>query len=123
MSHNLQNINYQFKIALKTFSQQGNLVYEYNPLHNYRLNRTMIYYQNRLMEVDEFCAIVGISQKELENKSSWEDIIPKSETTPIVYQKGQLVDFETDELNFSINNNAKNIFKIDAKSSFFIDFY
>ena len=37
------------------------------------------------MEVDEFCAIVGISQKELENKSSWEDIIPKSETTPIVY--------------------------------------
>ncbi len=104
MSHNLQNINYQFKIALKTFSQQGNLVYEYNPLHNYRLNRTMIYYQNRLMEVDEFCAIVGISQKELENKSSWEDIIPKSETTPIVYQKGQLVDFETDELNFSINN-------------------
>lgn len=102
--NNLQNINYQFKIALKTFSQQGNLVYEYNPLHNYRLNRTMIYYQNRLMEVEEFCTKVGISQEDLENKSSWDGIIPKSEATPIVYQKGQLVDFETDELDFSLNN-------------------
>ena len=102
--NNLQDVNYQFKIALKTFPQQGNLVYEYNPLHNYRLNRTMIYYQNRLMEVEEFCTKVGISQEDLENESSWDGIIPKSEATPIVYQKGQLVDFETDELDFSLNN-------------------
>ena len=104
MNNSLQNINYQFKVALKTFSQSGNLVYEYNPLHNYRLNRTMIYYQNRLMEVEEFCNKLGISQEDLENKSSWDGLVPKSEAVPIVYQKGQLVDFETDELDFSLNN-------------------
>jgi hypothetical protein len=37
------------------------------------------------MEVEEFCTKVGISQEDLENKSSWDGIIPKSEATPIVY--------------------------------------
>lgn len=102
--NNLTDVNYQFKVALKTFPQEGNLVYEYNPFHNYRLDRTMIYYQQRLMEVKEFCDIIGIPENDLEKKTSWEGLIPKSEATPIVYQKGQLVDFETQELDFSLDS-------------------
>lgn len=101
---NLKDINYQFKVALKTFPQEGNLVYEYNPFHNYRLNRTMVYYQQRLMEVEEFCDIIGISQDQLERRTSWDGLIPQSEATPIIYQKGQLVDFETNELDFSLDS-------------------
>ena len=100
----IKEINYKFQLALKTLPQQGNLVYEYNPFYNYRLNRTMIFYQNRLMEVDEFLEKIGIKKTDLENFKSWDDIIPNSETKPIVYQKGQLVDFETNELDFSLNN-------------------
>lgn len=96
--------SYQFKVALKTYSQQGNLVYEYNPFHNYRLNSTMIFYQNRLMSIEEFCAIIGKTENDLKGLQSWDNIIPNSETKPIVYQKGELVDFETDELDFSLNN-------------------
>ena len=103
-SSNIKEINYQFKVALKSLSQQGNLVYEYNPFHNYRLSRTMIYYQGRLMEVQEFCDLLGITEEELEKRTSWDGLIPKSEALPVVYQKGQLVDFETDELDFSLNN-------------------
>ena len=36
--------------------------------------------------------------------NNWDGLIPKSETPPISYQKGQLVDFETDQLNFDLNN-------------------
>ena len=45
---------YNFKVALKVHQQEGNLVYEYNPFYNYRLNQTMIYYKNRLMTLEEF---------------------------------------------------------------------
>lgn len=98
------NQTFNFGVALKTFPTEGNLVYEYNPFHNYRLDRTMISYKNQLMEIEEFCKEVGITEEELKTKSSWDSIIPASETPPIVYQKGQLVDFETNELKFSLNN-------------------
>lgn len=95
---------YKFNVALKTLPTEGNLVYEYNPLYNYRLNRTMIYYRNRLMEISEFCENIGISEEDFKDTTSWEELIPASETPPIVYQAGQLTNFETDELQFSLNN-------------------
>ena len=98
------NQTFNFGVAIKTTPTEGNLVYEYNPFYNYRLNHTMIHYKNRLMEIDEFCREVGITQEQLESTTSWEDIIPPNETPPVVYQKGQLVDFETDELGFNLNH-------------------
>ena len=98
------NQTFNFGVAIKTTPTEGNLVYEYNPFYNYRLDHTMIFYKNKLMEIDEFCKEISITQEQLESTTSWEDIIPSNETPPIVYQKGQLVDFETDELGFSLNN-------------------
>lgn len=96
--------SYEFNVALKVLPTEGNLVYEYNPFYNYRLNRTMIYYKKRLMEVSEFCEEVGIKETDFQGRKTWDGLIPKSETPPIVYQAGQLTDFETGELQFSLNN-------------------
>ena len=93
---------YNFKVALKVHQQEGNLVYEYNPFYNYRLNQTMIYYKNRLMTLEEFKKEIG--NEDFNGQGNWSQFIPKSETPPVVYQKGELVDFETDELQFSLNH-------------------
>lgn len=105
---------FTFATALKVNPTEGNLVYEYNPFFNYRLDRTMAYYKNRLWELEELAEELNITYEEGNFTStsegekftitSWDGIIPKSETPPVIYQKGQLVDFETDELNFSLNN-------------------
>ena len=134
--------SYTFKTALKVLPTEGNLVWEYNPFFNYRLDHDMIFYKNRLMEYEEFADEIGLSapyksedfpedfteedkqkyneqlgiyktyledknkyfQNLIATKKSWEDLIPKSETPPVPYQKGQLVDFETNELSFDLNN-------------------
>ena len=115
----LNELKYQFTSAQKLFPIKGNLVYEYNPFRNYRIQENMIYYQNRLWSYKEFCTKIlnkksevdtfegweEVLKKELDNKGgSWDNIIPKTETHPIIYQKGQIVDFETDELNFDLNH-------------------
>ena len=99
---NVLDNTYNFKVALKVHQQEGNLVYEYNPFYNYRLNQTMIYYKNRLMTLEEFKKEIG--NENFNGQGNWSEFIPKSETPPVVYQKGQLVDFETDELQFSLNH-------------------
>lgn len=99
--------SFKFSTALKVNPTEGNLVYEYNPFFNYRLDRTMAYYKNRLWELEQLAKELNISydkQTGTFNITSWEEVIPKTETPPVIYQKGQLVDFETDELNFSLNN-------------------
>lgn len=98
---------FNFGVALKTLPTKGNLVYEYNPFYNYRLNHTMIYYKKQLMEIEDFCKHLGITEEEFEDKSksnNWESIIPANEEIPVVYQAGQLVDFETSELNFDLQH-------------------
>ena len=118
---------YEFQAILKQYAQEGNLVYEYNPFHNYRLDHDMIYYKSRLWEFKELAEELGIyyfdgetvypaNDLDWTNKergyyktngeiiTSWGDIIPTTETPPIVYPKYSLVDFETDELHFSLEN-------------------
>ena len=114
--------NINFKVALKRIAQKGNLAYEYNPFRNYRIDKDMIYYQDRLWDLKEFAIEVGrwdskefmigettyskaidyIKLKMIKD-GKWQNI-PKSETLPIFYQKGQLVDFDTDELHFDLNH-------------------
>lgn len=99
---------YEFGVILKTLPTEGNLVYEYNPFYNYRLDRSMVYYKNRLWEISELLTELGVSFTENDDLetllSNNIDKIPKSETPPIPYQKGQLVDFDTSQLSFSLNN-------------------
>lgn len=108
------NDTFNFQSAFKVLSQEGNLVYEYNPFYNYRLDRDMIYYKNRLWDKQEFADELGIKYDPNSNIfyidnintpiTDWSEVVPAYETTPIVYQKGQLVDFETDELNFDLSH-------------------
>lgn len=103
----LDETSFNFSTALKVNPTEGNLVYEYNPFFNYRLNRTMAYYKNRLWELEQLAEELNIPYNKQEGKfdiESWDGVIPETETPPVIYQKGQLVDFETDELNFSLNN-------------------
>lgn len=97
---------FKFGVALKTLPTEGNLVYEYNPFYNYRLNHTMIYYKKQLMEIEDFCKDLGITKEEFDKIQSndWRDVIPANEEIPIVYQAGQLVDFETSELDFDLQH-------------------
>jgi hypothetical protein len=43
----------KFNVLTKTFPTKGNLVYEYNPLRNYRLSRNMYEYKNKMYSLGE----------------------------------------------------------------------
>ena len=104
--------DYQFRLALKTLPEEGNLVYEYNPFYNYRLNETKILFRDKLYTIEEFSKEFGVEYEDDsfklngETLTSWKDIpgIFSTEAPPVVYQKGQLTNFETDELHFSLKN-------------------
>ena len=104
--------DYSFSLALKTLPEEGNLVYEYNPFYNYRLNETKILFRDKLYTIEEFSKEFGVEYKDDsfklngETLTSWKDIpgIFSTEAPPVVYQKGQLTNFETDELHFSLKN-------------------
>ena len=115
--------SFSFNVGLKVLPTEGNLVYEYNPFYNYRINETMIYYQERLWSLEDFWDEFAISTDDTDrtnfingdygdgdssqfSASDWKKYfnIPSTETLPVVYQAGQLVDFDTDQLSFSLNN-------------------
>lgn len=98
------NDQFNFKYALKQYPTEGNLVYEYNPFYNYRLDHTMIYYKQRLWELEKFAEELNLDYDKDTGTIDWKGVIPETEAQPVVYQKGQLVDFETDQLHFSLNN-------------------
>lgn len=111
----------QFGIGLKVLPTKGNLVYEYNPFRNYRLTETAYYYKNKLYKPQELLAEIAVEQEVWASKTtkecieyiskhggnSWNKkyfIIPESETDPILMEEGELADFDTNELSFSISN-------------------
>lgn len=104
--------DYQFRLALKTLPEEGNLVYEYNPFYNYRLNETKILFRDKLYTIEEFSKEFGVEYEDDsfklngETLTSWKDVpgIFSTEAPPVVYQKGQLTNFETNELHFSLKN-------------------
>jgi hypothetical protein len=90
----LNGKTYIFNTALKLFPTKGNLVYEYNPFRNYRIDEDMIYYKSRLWSYKEFCVefynadpkltfddYKGIVKKGFDDKT----IFPETETTPVIY--------------------------------------
>lgn len=110
----------QFSALFRLLQQQGNLVYEYNPLRNYRLTQTSYYYKNRLFSARELLEELGVTsidntdisqatQQEcleyLSGVEDWEELgVPKQESDPILIEPGELTDFETNELTFDLNH-------------------
>lgn len=104
----MENINWvqvldrqiPLNVMLNSLPTKGNLVYEYNPFRNYRLTDTKYWYKETYYSLEEL-EKEGVTLSE--NKQSWLGV-PNSTTDPVLYEKGQLVDFITDELNLSIDN-------------------
>lgn len=89
---------FYFTTLLKVTPTSGNIVYEYNPFLNYRLTETMIEFENKLWSLSEFKKEYGVDPSKIDTwPNTWT-------STPIVHQSGELVNFETDELHFSLNN-------------------
>lgn len=89
------------KVMTNSLPTKGKLVYEYNPLRNYRLSENKYLYKENyysLKELKEQFSIFPDSENQ-----NWIGV-PATETDPILYEKGQLIDFVTDELKFSISN-------------------
>ena len=122
-----------FTAAFKTLKDTGNLVYEYNPFRNYRLSQTMFEYNNGLYSYSDLKSNFNISLKQIikndngTNKvldveaNNIDDVFNKSTSqlvwyrgiqqllidkneVPILRRKGELVNFETNELKFDINH-------------------
>ena len=125
----------KFAIALKTLPTKGNLVYEYNPFRNYRVESIHFTYKNRLYSPKELLQELGkttisinvedatqesgvttisiniedATQEQciqyIDTTGDWKTIgVPQTETDPVLVESGELTDFETDQLTFSLNN-------------------
>ena len=147
----LFNNDISLEVQTKITPTKGNLVYEYNPFRNYRINQNMYEYQEGLYSLGDLWRKFGISlyciedttgdyykiveaeqtkdiaekfgkeviepayqheasRKKLEEalikakiNNGWYNV-PDNVTDPILRESGELCDFISDELNFSLNN-------------------
>ena len=107
-----------FEVQTYVYPTKGNLVYEYNPFRNYRLSQNMFEYKGEYYTEKELEEKFGI--KSSLDKKKWLKNIVESEDPEnegaiiqtgtdvsdqiILHEKGELVDFITDELSFSIKS-------------------
>lgn len=94
------NDSINLKVMTNSLPTSGKLVYEYNPFRNFRLQQNMYYYNQDYYSLEELKDKFNIELSE--DKKQWIGVEEKN--APILYEKGQLVDFITDQLNFSIEN-------------------
>lgn len=103
----------KFGIMSKILPSKGNLAWEYNPFRNYRLSEAKYYFRNKFFSKEELQEELGISDPKIGDQKDWRAFkkseehpngIADYEEDPIFYDANQLIDFETDELNFSINH-------------------
>lgn len=88
----------RLETMVNTLPTKGNLVYEYNPFRNLRLQENKYLYKGVYFTLEEL-ASQGITIKD----NTWEGV-PTKESDPILFEKGQLVDFITDQLQFSLDH-------------------
>lgn len=91
------NTSISFDLMLKILPTRGNLVYEYNPFRNYRLDKDMFEYKEHFYTLEELAAL-GIRP----SGNTWTGLPDQSQ--PTLYESGCLVDFETEQLQFDINH-------------------
>lgn len=91
------------KAQTKTIAPKGNLVYEYNPFRNYRLSEIKYHYKDAYYSLKELEETFGITQNQ--DQTAFIDSTGKIITEELeLYEPGQLVDFITDQLNFSLEH-------------------
>ena len=96
----LLNNELLFEVNTQVMPTKGNLVYEYNPFRNYRLSQNMLEYKEDYYTQEQLEEKFGIVIKE--NKWKKGDVDVSQDI--ILHEKGELVDFITDELSFSIKS-------------------
>lgn len=95
---------------VKTLPTKGNLAYEYNPFRNYRLTKDMYEYDGNLWTKEELGTKYKIKVESTQSSGEWTDVWTKdgvemaASDIPAIHLKGELVDFVTDELNFSLDH-------------------
>lgn len=103
----------KFGILSKILPSKGNLAWEYNPFRNYRLSEAKYYFRNKFFSKEELQDELGIYDPIDSKEKDWSKFkktalhpngIADYEEDPVFYDANQLVDFETDELNFSVNH-------------------
>lgn len=90
------------EVLTQSLPTKGKLVYEYNPFRNYRLSENKYWYKENYYSLSELNEQFNIFPNQ-NDKTKWEGV-PQTETDPVLYEKGQLVDFITDELKLSLDN-------------------
>ena len=105
----------QLGIMSQITPSKGNLAWEYNPFRNYRLSEPKYYFRNKYLSESELLKELGAKSLRDQNGKAlkWDDFrksinlpngITSNEDYPIFYAAGQLVDFDTDELEFDVNH-------------------
>lgn len=89
--------NIDLEVLTQVYPNKGNLVYEYNPFRNYRLSKDMYLYKDNYYSLKELEDNFGITL----NGNTWQGV---GQEKPELYEKGQLVDFITDELQFQLDH-------------------
>ena len=95
------------EVQTKVLPTKGNLVYEYNPFRNYRLNKIMFEYNGEYYTEDQLLSNFNIRKINNQWRLNYTDSnsIGTDVTDRItLHEKGELVDFITDELQLSINH-------------------
>lgn len=95
------NSDINLNTLLKVVPTEGNLVYEYNPFRNYRLEVDMYEYQNHMYTLQELELEFNIS---ISNNVWTKDGTELTNEVPLLVEAGSLVNFETDQLSFDINH-------------------
>lgn len=100
------NGNIQFEVLTNVLPTKGNLVYEYNPFRNYRLSQNMLEYKGDYYTQEQLKEKFGIviSRDKDTNIDKWMKDKEDVSQDITLHEKGELVDFITDELSFSIKS-------------------
>lgn len=97
-----------FNVQTKVLPTKGNMVYEYNPFRNYRLTQNKYEYKDQLYTLDELSEKFQITPNE--DHTEWRQQISSALSVPLgsseitLHEKGELVDFITNELSFDIEH-------------------
>lgn len=100
----------QLEALAKTLPTKGNLAYEYNPFRNYRLTKDMYEYDDKLWTLSELTTKYKITLESVLKDGEYTDHWYQDSKemldsdAPVIHLKGELVDFITDELNFSLDH-------------------
>ena len=94
-----------FEVNTQVMPTKGNLVYEYNPFRNYRLSQNMLEYKGDYYTQGQLEKKFGIKIGQDNNgKDIWKKGDADVSQDITLHEKGELVDFITDELSFSIKS-------------------